>query len=189
MKWSTFAPQQNPVSLTHRLRGEEAASLHFIKGGQQYLAVASTNPYGLLDPLSRQQYDGAPFLQALESGDDFTVLAVPDELLTLRAIIAGTGRRKGLELRGVFERMGRAVGAVLEQAAVPRLTAEDIAVSRQSGDVFFLPPLAFTESTASSLSDRAQLFVGIENSLAYFPDNTAQQLMQNMDGGMHESVT
>lgn len=168
------------------LRPGNGDIIQFIQGHHTRLAVHTARPYGVLSDGEGRHVPG--LLDVVESGDDYTVFDIPEEALALKALTLGTGSREAGLLDQTYRSVGQTVTRVFaEGVEAPDLSIDDIAIGRETGAVYLIPPIDFMNHQTGPPSERipTHLLDSLEDLQGTLADSVIGHLRVVLDQGAH----
>lgn len=144
--WNALTKQHNDraVPSVRNLRNNMAGYFQYINSDGKELAVVNTlNPYGDIPHEDLIKGNELPLFRLVEQGQDWSSLKIPAETIAIKAATLGTGWRRAQLMEPVYERAGRSIAAASRKVGVPELSLTDMAMRRDTGEVLFVPPVAF----------------------------------------------
>ena len=180
-----------PVNSVRLLRPNDEQAFQYLCDGQEFLSINSRQPYGALSERAFDDPEGLYLLPASRSARDFTEFSVSKELLSLRALSLGTGRKEASQLSPVYRQVGGMIKQVVEltDGALPELTLDDVAYDRQSHKPVLIPPVNFGASRRGTVDYVTAFTRSMEAHFARFWRlDDAIELMNEVTEGMSHDL-
>lgn len=164
--WDTLTEQykNNAVPAVRSLRNRTDVYFQYYQhDGREAAAVRTLKPYGVISIEALQEANELPLLHVIEQGSDWSALEIPSETIALKAATLGTGWRRAQLMEPVYERVGRSIAALHQLMSTPDLTLSDVAMRRDTGEVLFVPPIAFKAIESNQAVSNVDQFVASVN--------------------------
>lgn len=161
--------------------------LQYVRDGQEFLAVRDRQPYGALTETTAdpQKAYELHLLAMAGQGEDFMVFHVPEDVLSLKAITLGSSHR-GDMLYKAYADVGRTIKGLLEIVPIPPIVVDDIVIGRPSGEVFFIPPIAFGAGNQDPEAHATELTESMQDIVHFWPERAVDSLADHIQNGLVE---
>jgi hypothetical protein len=176
------AEQLTEVDPTYELRPLADDVVQYVdRNGTQYLATHTPSGYG-------EAAEGAPHtLRRIVSGADISIYEVPPYVVSVPAITRE--RRNAEALTSLYNAIGRLLyeATISEDTRPPVVRIADVAVNVRSNELYFLPPLTFTEADVTPNVYERWMNQSIADSLGNsLPESTIKQLQSAVTQGIKQ---
>lgn len=144
-KWHELTESSlQPVPGFRTLRPGDGRVRQFTANDQEFLAVHSLQAYP--EPIATEFR-----FEEVERNDDYTLMRVPTEVLSLEALTRGTKSEaiNNQALRSVYKRIGHFIGNAAQKDELLVVDASNFAYARDTNQLYVVPPVTVQDGKPS----------------------------------------